>query len=46
MEIFLSEDDRDKVIGKGASIANALRVIVEEIARKLGKLVIMRILDR
>ena len=46
LEVFLAEEDRDKIIGKGARIANALRVIVEEIARKVGKLVIMRISDR
>jgi len=45
MEIFLSEDDRDKIIGKEARIANALRIIVEEVARKLEKLVVMKISD-
>jgi len=45
LEVFLAEDDRDKIIGKGGSLANALRVIVEEVARKLGKRVIIRILE-
>ena len=46
LEVFLAEDDRNKIIGKGASIANALRVIVEEMARKVGKLVVVRISDK
>ena len=46
LEVFLAEEDRDKIIGKGARIANALRIIVEEIARKVGKLVVMKISDK
>jgi len=45
LEISVAKEDMGKVIGKGGSVANALRTIVGAAAAKLRKRVMVEILE-